>query len=109
MWSAHAANGNSNSPQTVSIIGLDQSNLQTGLPVTLSIRSATNDAGAVSTCFDNASAQEFLNCTVGNDVFSFQSPLGRGLIGKVLDEEVSITIPAGKRNFLILDIRRFDD
>ena len=66
---------NSNSPQTVSIIGLDQNNLQTGLPVTLSIRSGTIDAGAVSTCFDNASAQEYLNCTVGNDVFSFQSTL----------------------------------
>ena len=29
------------------------------------------------------------------NVISYQSPLGRGLIGKVLDDEVAIAIPAG--------------
>ncbi len=47
--------------------------------------------------------------TPEQNIISFQSPLGRGLIGKAVDDEVSITIPAGKRNFLILDIHRFDD
>ena len=43
------------------------------------------------------------------NIISFQAPLGRGLIGRELDEEVSITIPAGKRNLQILDIQRFDE
>jgi transcription elongation factor GreA len=41
------------------------------------------------------------------NVISFQSPLGRGLINKELDDEVSITIPAGTRYLRILDIQRF--
>ncbi len=43
------------------------------------------------------------------NIISFQAPLGRGLIGRELDEEVTITIPAGKRNLQILDIQRFDE
>lgn len=43
------------------------------------------------------------------NIISFQAPLGRGLIGREPDEEVSITIPAGKRNLQILDIQRFDE
>ena len=39
---------------------------------------------------------------------SYQSPLGRGLIGKVLDDEVAIAIPAGQRHLRIVDIQRFD-
>jgi transcription elongation factor GreA len=41
-------------------------------------------------------------------IISFQAPLGRGLIGKEIDDEVSITIPAGKRHLRVLDIQRFD-
>jgi transcription elongation factor GreA len=41
------------------------------------------------------------------NVISFQSPLGRGLINKELDDEVTITIPAGTRSLRILDIQRF--
>lgn len=43
------------------------------------------------------------------NVISYQSPLGRGLIGKEVDDEVIISIPAGKRHLRILDIERFDD
>ena len=43
------------------------------------------------------------------NIISFQAPLGRGLIGRELDEEVTITIPAGKRTLQILDIQRFDE
>jgi transcription elongation factor GreA len=42
------------------------------------------------------------------NVISFQSPLGRGLINKELDDEVSISIPAGIRSLRILDIQRFN-
>ena len=72
--------------------------------------------GTKVTCLDLDTDEEVVYTILGpadtapeQNIISFQSPLGRGLIGKVLDEEVSIIIPAGKRNFLILDIRRFDD
>lgn len=67
-------------------------------------------------CLDLDTDQEVVYTILGSadaaperNVISFQSPLGRGLIGKELDEEVSITIPAGKRNLVILAIQRFDD
>jgi len=66
-------------------------------------------------CLDLATDQEVVYTILGSadaapehNIISFQSPLGRGLIGKELDEEVSITIPAGQRHLLILDIQRFD-
>jgi transcription elongation factor GreA len=43
------------------------------------------------------------------NIISHQSPLARGFIGKELDEEITIEVPSGKRNFLILDIKRFDE
>ena len=43
------------------------------------------------------------------NIISYQSPMARGLIGKVLDDEVAITIPAGLRHLRILDIARFDE
>jgi transcription elongation factor GreA len=71
--------------------------------------------GTKVTCLDLDTDQEVAYTILGSadtapeqNIISFQSPLGRGLIGRELDEEVSITIPAGKRNLLILDIRRFD-
>jgi len=36
---------------------------------------------------------------------SIQSPLGRGLIGMRVGDEVKITIPRGEQEFEILDIR----
>lgn len=35
---------------------------------------------------------------------SFASPMGQGLLGARLDEEVAITLPAGQRRFRILDL-----
>jgi transcription elongation factor GreA len=43
------------------------------------------------------------------NIISYQSPIARGLIGKVLDDEVAITIPAGQRYLRIVDILRFDE
>lgn len=43
------------------------------------------------------------------NVISYQSPMARGLIGKVLDDEVAITIPAGQRHLRIVEILRFDE
>ncbi len=42
------------------------------------------------------------------NVISFQSPLARGLIGKEIDDEVTIEVPSGTRRLRILEIRRFD-
>lgn len=44
-----------------------------------------------------------------NNVISYQSPLGKGLIGKELDEDITIAIPSGTRRLRILDIQRFDE
>jgi transcription elongation factor GreA len=43
------------------------------------------------------------------NVISHHSPLARGFIGRELDDEITIEVPSGKRNFLILDIKRFDE
>ena len=42
------------------------------------------------------------------NIISYQSALGRGLIGKEPDEDVDIALPAGTRHLRILDIQRFD-
>lgn len=67
-------------------------------------------------CLDLDKDEEIIYTILGSadaapekNIISFQAPLGRGLIGHELDEEVSITIPAGKRNLQILDIQRFDE
>jgi transcription elongation factor GreA len=67
-------------------------------------------------CLDLDKDEEIIYTILGSadaapekNIISFQAPLGRGLIGRELDEEVSITIPAGKRNLQILDIQRFDE
>jgi transcription elongation factor GreA len=66
-------------------------------------------------CLDLNSREEVIYTILGpadvapeRNVISFQSPLGRGLINKELDDEVTISIPAGKRHLRILDIQRFD-
>lgn len=72
--------------------------------------------GTKVSCMDLETRQEVVYTILGpadtapeKHIISFQAPLGRGLIGKELDEEVTITIPAGKRHLRILDIQRFDD
>ena len=40
-----------------------------------------------------------------NGKISIQSPLGRGLIGMMVGDEVKITIPRGEQEFEILEIR----
>lgn len=66
-------------------------------------------------CLDLATRQEVVYTILGpadaapeQNVISFQSPLGQGLINKEPDDEVAITIPVGERHLRILDIQRFD-
>jgi transcription elongation factor GreA len=66
-------------------------------------------------CLDLQSREEVMYTILGpadavpeHNIISFQSPLGRGLINKEIDDEVVITIPAGQRYLRILDIQRFD-
>lgn len=65
-------------------------------------------------CLDLTSRKEVTYTILGpadaapeKSIISYQSPLGRGLIGKVLDDEVTIAIPAGQRRLRILEIERF--
>lgn len=72
--------------------------------------------GTTVLCLDLRTRQEVIYTILGQadavpekNVISYQSPLGRGLIGKVLDDEVSIAIPAGQRHLRIVDIQRFNE
>jgi transcription elongation factor GreA len=67
-------------------------------------------------CLDLRTRKEVVYTILGQadavpekNIISYQSPMARGLIGKVLDDEVAITIPAGQRHLRILDIVRFDE
>ena len=67
-------------------------------------------------CLDLRTRKEVVYTILGQadavpekNIISYQSPLGRGLIGKVPDDEVSIPIPAGQRHLRIVDILRFDE
>ena len=71
--------------------------------------------GTKVVCLDLRTRKEVVYTILGQadavpekNIISYQSPLGRGLIGKVLDDEVSIPIPAGQRHLRIVDIQRFD-
>ena len=71
--------------------------------------------GTRGLCLDLRTRKEVVYTILGQadavpekNVISYQSPLGRGLIGKVLDDEVAIAIPAGQRHLRIVDIQRFD-
>jgi transcription elongation factor GreB len=39
------------------------------------------------------------------EYISMDSPLGRGLLGKRLDDEITVALPAGTENLLIVDIK----
>jgi transcription elongation factor GreA len=82
----------------------------------LSISCERVSIGTKVFCLDLRTRKEVVYTILGQadavpekNVISYQSPLGRGLIGKVLDDEVSITIPAGQRHLRIVDIQRFDE
>ena len=67
-------------------------------------------------CLDLRTRKEVVYTILGQadavpekNIISYQSPMARGLIGKVLDDEVAITIPAGQRHLRIVEILRFDE
>ena len=81
----------------------------------LAISCARVSIGTKVRCLDLATRQEVVYTILGpadaapeQNVISFQSPLGQGLINKEPDDEVAIIIPAGQRHLRILDIQRFD-
>lgn len=72
--------------------------------------------GTKVVCLDLQTRKEVVYTILGQadavpekNIISYQSPLGRGLIGKVPDDEVTIAIPAGRRHLRIMDILRFDE
>lgn len=42
---------------------------------------------------------------IPNSRISIKSPIARALIGKRVDDEVTVNVPSGIRNFLILDVK----
>jgi transcription elongation factor GreB len=67
--------------------------------------------GAWVTLEDEA-GEEHVHRIVGPDEFdmhpayiSMDAPLGRALLGKRLDDEVSVILPAGERRFVIVEVR----
>src|SRR5919199_5256056 len=82
----------------------------------LPISCARVSIGTKVRCLDLRTRKEVVYTILGQadavpekNIISYQSPLGRGLIGKVLDDEVTIPIPAGQRQLRIVDIQRFDE
>ena len=72
--------------------------------------------GTKVVCLDLRTRKEVVYTILGQadavpekNIISYQSPVARGLIGKVLDDEVAIIIPAGQRHLRIVDILRFDE
>ena len=66
-------------------------------------------------CLDLESREEVTYTLLGEadavperNIISYLSPLGSGLVGKELDDDVDIVLPAGIRRLRVLDIRRFD-
>ena len=72
--------------------------------------------GTKVVCLDLRTRKEVVYTILGQadavpekNIISYQSPMARGLIGKMLDDEVAIIIPAGQRHLRIVDILRFDE
>ena len=59
-----------------------------------------NDAGEVR-WYRVVGPDEF---DMANDYVSMDSPLGRGLLGKRLDDEVTVALPAGAHTFTVIAI-----
>lgn len=66
-------------------------------------------------CLDLESREEVTYTLLGEadavpeqNIISYLSPLGSGLVGKELDDDADIVLPAGTRRLRILDIQRFD-
>jgi transcription elongation factor GreA len=81
----------------------------------LPISCARVSIGTRVLCLDLESDEEVTYTLLGEadavpaqNVISYQSALGRGLVGKELDDDVDIALPAGTRHLRILDIQRFD-
>jgi transcription elongation factor GreA len=66
------------------------------------LRVRDTDTGAERT-FTLLSAEE---AEPDRDVISYQSPIGKGLLGHEIGDEVEIEIPSGILHFEVLDIRR---
>jgi transcription elongation factor GreA len=71
--------------------------------------------GTRVSCLDLESREEVTYTLLGEadavperNIISYLSPLGSGLVGKELDDDVDIVLPAGTRRLRVLDIRRFD-
>jgi len=52
-------------------------------------------------------SQEEANLKEGK--ISIQSPIGQGLLGRVIGDQVNIKVPAGSLDFEVLSIGRFDE
>ena len=71
--------------------------------------------GTRVSCLDLESREEVTYTLLGEadavpeqNIISYLSPLGSGLVGKELDDDADIVLPAGTRRLRILDIQRFD-
>ena len=68
--------------------------------------------GATVTLYDTASEEEVVYRIVGEDEadikvgkISCTSPVGKALIGHKLDDSVKVTVPAGTKEYEIIDIK----
>ena len=71
--------------------------------------------GTTVTLEDRESGDELAYTLVGeeeadvhNRMISIKSPIGRALIGRQVDDEVSVNVPAGTRSYLVLEIKAME-
>ena len=68
--------------------------------------------GSTITLFDSDNKKEITFKIVGNlesdpekGMISIDTPIARGLVGKFIDDEVSIKTPSGQLNYEILEVK----
>ncbi len=71
--------------------------------------------GTTVTLEDRESGDELAYTLVGeeevdvhNRMISIKSPIGRALIGRQVDDEVAVNVPAGTRSYLVLEIKAME-
>ncbi|MEM6645264.1 MAG: transcription elongation factor GreA [Bacteroidota bacterium] len=82
---------------------IDESQIDTSKAYILSKVTVKNLANSMQQTYTLVAAQE---ADIRKNKISVDSPIGKGLLGKAVGDQVQIKVPAGKITFEIVDINR---
>ncbi|MEM1092993.1 MAG: transcription elongation factor GreA [Bacteroidota bacterium] len=82
---------------------IDESQIDTSKAYILSKVTVKNLANKMQQTYTLVAAQE---ADISKNKISVDSPIGKGLLGKAVGDQVQIKVPAGKLTFEIVDINR---